>query len=457
MSKALALVLLLLASNASAAVYDAVITGATKTATQWAIKSPTATVSAGAVQTVAKVPVGSSTVNVSGGGISIAGGYASVPVAMQVASTAGQVAMTAIRLNPAGLVVGLTAQWLLSQGLQYANNQWNKQTPGIASQWCGDLGQGRGYTCRDTLVAFAQSQCATGPVALRVPSQGTWFYADSGGLAGADGNTTASGADVYCWWSPVYSASRSCKAGGTFPDCTAVPPSSQPASESDFTQAASAPLSDGAAGELVKVIDLPVNAPTFPSSTSVDASSAPYLDPVSGRMVKDTARITPAPTAENPLAVRVDRYQVDAGDVPGQTTAPPAPTKEASISNQPLNIEFPSDYARQGEAQTAANSINAELGPKIDKITETGADPVDPLQPQGSEFDQAFFQGTFTNLLGWQLPAHTSQCPTSGFDWNGQTYTINSHCQLVADHFSALSTVMAVVWTVLALFILLGA
>lgn len=136
------------------------------------------------------------------------------------------------------------------------------------------------------------------------------------------------------------------------------------------------------------------------------------------------------------------------------------PNPSGSYSPTPATqqeIVFPSDYARQGEAASAAQSISNTLGPKIDKITETGADPTDPTQPPGSEFDDAFFQGTFTNLLGWQLPAHTSQCPTSAFTFNSTSYTIDSHCQLVTNHFSALSAVMSVVWTVLALFILLGA
>ncbi|KAF0162994.1 MAG: hypothetical protein FD157_3512 [Rhodocyclaceae bacterium] len=120
-------------------------------------------------------------------------------------------------------------------------------------------------------------------------------------------------------------------------------------------------------------------------------------------------------------------------------------------------VQFPSDYARAGEASAAAQSINDALGPKLDKIVETGTDPTDPTLPQGSEFDQAFFQGTFTNLLGWQMPAHLSQCPTSSFNYNSQTYTVDAHCQLVTNHFSVLASVMSVVWTVLALFILLGA
>lgn len=120
-------------------------------------------------------------------------------------------------------------------------------------------------------------------------------------------------------------------------------------------------------------------------------------------------------------------------------------------------VTFPSDYARAGEAVSAANVITAVLGPKLDAITATGVDPENPVQPAGSEFDQAFFQGTFTNLLGWQLPAHSSQCPTSSFTWHSNSYTIDSHCQLIANHFSVFSSVMAAVWTVLALFILLGA
>lgn len=140
-------------------------------------------------------------------------------------------------------------------------------------------------------------------------------------------------------------------------------------------------------------------------------------------------------------------------------TAAPVGTIAPSIGGQTGTgtVTFPSDYARQGEAGSAAQSITNTLGPKIDAITQTGADPADPTQPQESEFDQAFFQGTFTNLLGWQLPAHTSQCPTSAFTFDSTSYTIDSHCQLVTNHFSALSAVMSVVWTVLALFILLGA
>lgn len=459
MSKALLfLVVSLLASQAHAATYNAVITGATKNGSSWAIKSPSATVNAGSVQTTAGVQVGSGTATVSGGGISIAGGFANLPTTAQLASGAASVALTAVRLNPAGLMTSLVVSWLLQEGLQYVNDQWMKTQQGepsnsIGFSWRDYAGAWHSSTaaaCASSAAALTGTGTITGGVVLATNGPDAGYYIQDCYVT----NRGTGYSNYHAWMR----RSATCLAGYTIQGGLCVPDAtSVPAIESDFTTVAASPIPDGAAGELIKVVPLPIEPPTFTSPSPVDLDSSPYLDPISGRLVKERTTVTPSPTAEDPLNVRVEKYVVDAGDVPGQTAAPPAVTKEASISNQPLNIEFPSDYARQGEAQAAADSINNTLGPKLDKITETGADPTDPAQPPGSEFDQAFFQGTFTSLLGWQLPAHTSQCPTSGFDWNGQTYTIDSHCQLVADHFGAFSTVMAVVWTVIALFILLGA
>lgn len=422
MIKAPVLLLLtwLLAGQASAAMSSAAISGVTKTGGAYTLKSPTATAANGAFNT-------SATVTQSGTQITM-------PASATFAANAASFALTAVRLNPAGLITTAVASWLLQEGLQWANNSWTKEGANAAT-----------YSVDGRAGSASQQQAC-----LNRFSGGT-LQINSGASA------------PWCWNSVhtlQFTVNATCPVGGPTwivgGTATCSGTTTRAAIEDDFTVAATHPVTDGAATELVKVLDMPINAPVL-NPAPVDSYSAPYLDPVSGRLVKEQTRVTPEPTASNPLNVRLEKYQVDAGNVPGQTAAPPAPTKEASISNQPLNIEFPSDYARQGEAQTAATSINDTLGPKIDKITETGADPADPLQPQGSEFDQAFFQGTFTGLLGWQLPAHTSQCPTSSFGWNNQTFTMDSHCQLVNNHFSALSTVMAVVWTVLALFILLGA
>lgn len=111
----------------------------------------------------------------------------------------------------------------------------------------------------------------------------------------------------------------------------------------------------------------------------------------------------------------------------------------------PASIQFPSDYARQGEAQAAADSIKARL--------ENTQDINDPVMP--SEF--AHFGDTFNNLLGWQLPSHNSQCPTSSFQFLDNTYVIDTHCQLINDHFDLFRSVMAVVFVLLALFVVMRA
>lgn len=144
------------------------------------------------------------------------------------------------------------------------------------------------------------------------------------------------------------------------------------------------------------------------------------------------------------------------------TTAPassfqPAAAGSTAGSPAPVTVQFPSDYARMGEAATAAQTIANALGPKIDAISETGTDPDDPTIPEESQFDQAFFNGTFSSLKAWQVPAHSSSCPSGSFSFNGSTFVIDSHCQLVASYFGALEAAMMVVWSVVALGIVLRA
>lgn len=139
-----------------------------------------------------------------------------------------------------------------------------------------------------------------------------------------------------------------------------------------------------------------------------------------------------------------------------ETAAPGGSIAANPSSSGQQSIQFPSDYARQGEAASAAQSISNTLGPKLDKLVETSAAPVDVVVPDPSGYTD--FGNTFTGLLGWQLPGHTSQCPTGSFTspWN-TSYTIDSHCQLISSHWTALQSVMAVVWTIAALFVVLRA
>lgn len=115
-------------------------------------------------------------------------------------------------------------------------------------------------------------------------------------------------------------------------------------------------------------------------------------------------------------------------------------------------ITFPDDYARQGTLQ----SVDSGVSTLHKDLTDT-SNVDDPTIPDQSRFAESFFSGTFDGLKGWSLPGHVSQCPTGSFVWNSTSYTIDAHCQLVNDHFNALQAAMAVVWSLLALFIVLKA
>ncbi len=170
-----------------------------------------------------------------------------------------------------------------------------------------------------------------------------------------------------------------------------------------------------------------------------------------GVVTNVTAQTVPgtisAPTAINTPAVVP---AIDAGTGTGTGTG----TNTGSIV-------FPTDYARTGEASTAASSINTRLDTLHRDMTEKGTDPVDPTVPQASEFQNAFFNGTFAELASWRLPAHTSTCPTTTFDYtlfgSHQVHVMDAQCIIAEQVRAVFSVVMVVFWVVAALFVLLGA
>ncbi len=133
---------------------------------------------------------------------------------------------------------------------------------------------------------------------------------------------------------------------------------------------------------------------------------------------------------------------------------------------------FPSDYAKAGEATTAAGSVvsavnanTSAIGGKLDTLhtdlTTSTTAPADPTVPDSSGFDNAFFKGTFSGLLAWQLPSHTSQCPTATFDYvlfgSSNHLVMDAQCTIAEQVRPILSTAAVVMWTLVALFVVLGA
>jgi len=138
-----------------------------------------------------------------------------------------------------------------------------------------------------------------------------------------------------------------------------------------------------------------------------------------------------------------------------ESVAPGTDVKTSPSSNGDSGTgtgTWPDDYSREGTLQ----AVKAGTEQLHKDLTDTLPSD-DPSPPGDSLFSDAFFNGTFDALKAWSVPGHTSTCPTGSFSWNSVTYTIDSHCQLVADHFNALQAAMTVVWSLLALFVVLRA
>ena len=118
---------------------------------------------------------------------------------------------------------------------------------------------------------------------------------------------------------------------------------------------------------------------------------------------------------------------------------------------------WPDDYARQATLQ----SVDAGLGVLHTDLTKTFPVPADPTLPESGSFGAVFFKDTFKALTDWRLPAHSSQCPTVTFDYDLFTahhhYVLDAHCTIAEQIRAALSVAMVVVWTVVALFVVLSA
>jgi hypothetical protein len=200
------------------------------------------------------------------------------------------------------------------------------------------------------------------------------------------------------------------------------------------------------------------------------------VDSVTNVQTAEKLQIAPAPSphpnpnpykdpAFDPLPVIDYPYLVPPGQtapvydplsgVKPQLTPVGNPVPYTSPNGSPSGATFPSDYARQGEAKNAADS----LAPKIDRIGDALVTPASatPDPTAVDETTMPTFNTTFDNLKGWRLPPHGSVCPTPQMTLFGNNYTLSSHCDLLDNYGSPLNQAMVVVFSVLALFIVLRA
>ena len=179
-------------------------------------------------------------------------------------------------------------------------------------------------------------------------------------------------------------------------------------------------------------------------------------DSSTGTQVKSTAVTIDAATGQ----VISAQSGTATGAVTPATTANTAGTVStgSAVTSGDLSINFPTDYARTGEAASAANTVKTAINDLADVSTASRADPEDI---PASQIPDSFFKGSFDNLFGWSVPGHVSECPTADLSVNvfGSHWSLylDAHCTIFEKVRPVLSTVMLVVWAVVALFIILGA
>lgn len=145
----------------------------------------------------------------------------------------------------------------------------------------------------------------------------------------------------------------------------------------------------------------------------------------------------------NPQTVQPGQVVLVTPPAIGSNTTP----SQIQVSNlQPQqSIDFPTDYARQGEADSAANKI-------VDKLAETSPD-TDLQEPALNNPLPDYLNP----LRSWAPPNFSGSCPTSSFEVFNHTYNFDVMCNLFNENLGIIQGAMNVIYAILAIFIVLGA
>ncbi|WP_152415029.1 virulence factor TspB C-terminal domain-related protein [Cupriavidus sp. HMR-1] len=244
----------------------------------------------------------------------VAGKAVTVPATWRLAANAGQIAVNALRINPAGLAASVAVSWLLGYGIQWASDHWQTTTPGQpASQWGG----GYNYTCT--------GGGGPGPISVAMATA-------CGNYAGWTGIT-----DVQItlqtgttWWASaltanqpgvrktiaVFTKATGCPPGTTDSGTACVSaPTSQPSTDADWAKVDPATIPDAVLNNLAKDGVFLGVSPTVNTARQGITLGAPYIDPVTGRSMVDMAYVTPAADGKT-ADLQLARQQVDANGNP---------------------------------------------------------------------------------------------------------------------------------------------
>ena len=141
---------------------------------------------------------------------------------------------------------------------------------------------------------------------------------------------------------------------------------------------------------------------------------------------------------------------VSQGTITGQGTGAFQTTPTSSPQS------FPDDYSREATQQSVLTKLG-EVKTALENLTEEADEPADPEPVTPEEITEVFFPETFTSLRSWQMPTRAVSCPTWSFAVFSHSYTIDTHCTLIEQQRGTFSAIMLLIWSIAALFIVLGA
>lgn len=379
-------VLVQAAGSASALIGGGAVKGA---GGAWGVRGASAQAANGAFNTPATVTA--------------AGKVVTMPASAAFAANAASFAVTAVRLNPTGLVVGLVVPWLITKGLTYANGNWNKETAGVV-----DTAGRTGWAYKhglSTMIHGSPAAAAAHMVSIMAGAEG---YRDLTKYSSSDNYY------VYIDRSAVYGDYFAqilyqgyCVSGYTMVASQCVPDNSTaPATESDFTNAGSGQIPDNVAQQLAQAdVLMPVSAPVLNPAPKTEDYGNPYVDPVTGKTVQTKTLITPDPSADDPYKVRVESYNVEIAPAPAPVLGDPVPVPKDEQPKDPcldnpnrlgcMDGGTPEDV--QLDTQAAVFSVNPIA------VGGAGACPPDPVIGAHG-FSMVLKLGPICDAAGWLRP-----------------------------------------------------
>lgn len=304
------------------------------------------------------------------GAVSVSGATATLAGSASLAATAGNVAASALKLNPAGLLTSAVASWALSAGLQYLNGQWQKNNApsGYVAgyMWCYNGAPNCGPTPDAALQFFKNIQpnypnCS-------VSSSGTTYV-----------NYSCSSPTLGTLYPTVNRAAETCPAG-TYRNGTQCVGLVVPATDPDFAALAAKPLTDAAATDLAKAgAKLPLNKPTFaPMDLPV---GSPYVDPVTGKRYQDMVRLTPGSDGTT-VEAQMYKQEVNADgttatdSTTGQPASPEKGETQTDCDKKPESIGC-SDWGEPDDTDIQKNNKTFSLTPDGGWGAATASCPAD--------------------------------------------------------------------------------